>query len=57
MKTLLTIAIFVGGSVLILTLLNRLLRLGGSKGESAGPQQHSVDFDTGSGDSGDGGGD
>ena len=57
MKTLLTIAIFVGGSVLILSLLNRLMRLGGSKDERAGSQQHSVDFDTGSGDSGNGGGD
>ncbi|HEU4499472.1 MAG TPA: hypothetical protein VFR60_09060 [Sphingomicrobium sp.] len=57
MKTLLTIAIFIGGAVLILSLLNRLLRLRGSKDESAGSQQHSVDFDTGSGDSGDGGGD
>ena len=57
MKTLLTIVIFIGGAVLILSLLNRLLRLRGSKDESAGSQQHSVDFDTGSGDSGDGGGD
>jgi hypothetical protein len=49
-RTLLAVVVFAGGAFLLIFLLDRLMRLRGSKDEGSGSQEHWAEPDIGIGD-------